>query len=217
MSKDGKNFEKRAIMDWLNRGNVCCPLTRQPLKPSLLVPNVNLRLKINRWRKDNVVEGSDDDGDDTSTSSDDSDVGFVGLVQVDEDRGDANNCYRSSAIRTNHNHNIVNDHRGAAGNDDLADLLELYNEVLELTSTPFDSMTPPAPRRASQGREPIVPNHHHHVPVPSRNDLKATADAALGALVARHAARRSWRPKLFPNKRTTSSKHNEATAAESSS
>ena len=189
MSKDGKNFEKKAIMDWLNRGNVNCPLTRQPLKPSHLVPNANLRLKINQWR---TTSGATEWEDDDTSSSSDTEVEFVGVVQVDEHSCDANNINSRGHLASNE----TDEGDGRSSNpvdDDLADLLALYNEVLELTSAPSDSMPP------SRQARPMPT-----LPTPS---AEVTTDAILGVLVARHAARRTWRPKLFPNKRTVSRKH----------
>eukprot|EP00538_Stauroneis_constricta_P002648 CAMPEP_0119562122 /NCGR_PEP_ID=MMETSP1352-20130426/19537_1 /TAXON_ID=265584 /ORGANISM="Stauroneis constricta, Strain CCMP1120" /LENGTH=285 /DNA_ID=CAMNT_0007610469 /DNA_START=384 /DNA_END=1241 /DNA_ORIENTATION=- len=50
MNRDGINYEREAIMEWLNRGNDSCPLTRRPLSYSKLVPNAQLRLKIDQWK-----------------------------------------------------------------------------------------------------------------------------------------------------------------------
>lgn len=123
MSKDGKNFEKKAILDWLNRGNVNCPLTRQPLKPSLLIPNNNLKMSITRW-KQNL--GVPDKVDDDSSSSSETENDFVGLLQVEEN---------SSEDSTPNTTEIS---QADSIEDELRDLLDLYNEVLELTSTPLD-------------------------------------------------------------------------------
>jgi hypothetical protein len=46
LSKYGTNFEKDAILRWLNEGNTTCPVTRKPLRPSGLVSNKNLKWKI---------------------------------------------------------------------------------------------------------------------------------------------------------------------------
>lgn len=200
MSRDGKNFEKKAILDWLNRGNVNCPLTRQPLKPSLLAPNVNLRLKIERWRKTNGAPAIEDD--DASASSESSEPGFVGLLHVDESiRRKADNLNNDEVEEEDDDDDEI-DHPCAQDtadpvDDELADLLELYNEVLELTSAPFDVMPPSrqAPPQQPRANNNIMPN----LPSPS---MEAAADAALSVLVARHTARRTWRPKLFPKKKT---------------
>jgi hypothetical protein len=51
MSRSGKNFERKAIIEWLDRGNPTCPLTRQPLGLSLLVPNARLRIEVEEWKR----------------------------------------------------------------------------------------------------------------------------------------------------------------------
>jgi hypothetical protein len=49
MNRFGLNYERRAILEWLSNGNLTCPITRQPLKPSMLLPNVRLETKIRVW------------------------------------------------------------------------------------------------------------------------------------------------------------------------
>jgi hypothetical protein len=56
MDRRGMNFERKAIVEWLNRGNKTCPLTREPLSYSNLVPNAALRMRIERWKKDNGMK-----------------------------------------------------------------------------------------------------------------------------------------------------------------
>jgi hypothetical protein len=52
MLRCGKiNFERKAIVEWLDRGNDSCPLTRQPLSYSLLVPNAKLRVEVEEWKR----------------------------------------------------------------------------------------------------------------------------------------------------------------------
>lgn len=179
MSKDGKNFEKRAILDWLTRGNVNCPLTRQPLKPSLLVPNACLKLSIDQWKKDHGVEDTDDD--ESSTSSE-NDCAFVGLLQIDENVAAKNDNIRvSSSSRPHTSQNPLD--------DDLSDLLDLYNEVLELTATPFQSTPPLQQERRPRPRPETV----------GEVSSDEITQAAISAMVA-YTARRKWRPKLFKNK-----------------
>lgn len=54
-SKYGHDFERASILDWLDQ-NDTCPITRQPLSPSMLIPNNSLRLRINAWKGANEVE-----------------------------------------------------------------------------------------------------------------------------------------------------------------
>lgn len=50
LSRYGTNFEKEAILKWLNKGNATCPVTGKPLGPSCLVSNKNLKWKIQCWQ-----------------------------------------------------------------------------------------------------------------------------------------------------------------------
>lgn len=51
MTRLGSNFERKAIIEWINRGNITCPLTRQPLSYSKLIPNSALRKQIEEWKQ----------------------------------------------------------------------------------------------------------------------------------------------------------------------
>jgi hypothetical protein len=51
MNRDGLNYERKAILEWLNRGHTTCPLTRKPLSYHLLAPNAQLKLRINNWKR----------------------------------------------------------------------------------------------------------------------------------------------------------------------
>ena len=53
MSRYGNYFERRAILDWLNKGNNYCPVTGNPLRPSNLVSCQTLQWKIRYWAKKN--------------------------------------------------------------------------------------------------------------------------------------------------------------------
>ena len=55
MTIHGHNFEKDAILDWLQT-NPVCPLTREPMKLSRLVSNESLRRKIAIWCQENSVD-----------------------------------------------------------------------------------------------------------------------------------------------------------------
>nr|POE88511.1 putative e3 ubiquitin-protein ligase lin-1 [Quercus suber] len=48
----GQTYERKAIQEWLERGNVTCPITRQPLSASVL-PKTNYVLKrlISSWKE----------------------------------------------------------------------------------------------------------------------------------------------------------------------
>jgi hypothetical protein len=59
MNKYGINYERRAILEWLNDGNNTCPMTRNPLRPSMLLPNVQLETNVREWLKENGEEVSE--------------------------------------------------------------------------------------------------------------------------------------------------------------
>jgi hypothetical protein len=54
-SKYGHNFERSAILQWLAHENTC-PITRQPLTPSMLIPDHSLRLRMKAWKGAQEVE-----------------------------------------------------------------------------------------------------------------------------------------------------------------
>ena len=53
MSRRGLSYERNAILEWLDRGNETCPLTREPLEYKGLVPNYRLRLELEEWKAKN--------------------------------------------------------------------------------------------------------------------------------------------------------------------
>lgn len=53
MSRYGNHFERTAIMQWLNDGNPYCPVTGNPLRPSMLISDKTLQWKIKYWAKKN--------------------------------------------------------------------------------------------------------------------------------------------------------------------
>jgi hypothetical protein len=126
MSKDGQNYDRQAILQWLNQGNFDCPLTRRPLKPSYLLPNHSLKMSIMRWKVDQGVDLNNNDDD--SSESSEYDHGFVGLLNVDGAGAVPWGGNSDPAAST------------AATEASLRELLELYNEVLELTATPMNSV-----------------------------------------------------------------------------
>jgi len=46
----GMNYERSAIVEWLDRGNQVCPLTRRPLSLSGLIHNHALKTRIMIWK-----------------------------------------------------------------------------------------------------------------------------------------------------------------------
>ena len=170
MDKNGRSFEKSAILEWLNRGNTHCPLTRQPLKPSSLIPNYSLKLSIDTWKRQ---QNGGVDKLDMNNDDDDDKHRFVGLVSCPPEALLAeasarfnNSTYhqRSAAQPENgQRHSNNNDEEyDSVVEDDLSDLLALYNEVLELTSTPLDSPLLRREHGSSQQRQQQHSRQRHH-------------------------------------------------------
>jgi hypothetical protein len=64
MTRDGFNFERKAILDWLSKGTGYCPLTRGPLGLSDLVPNKVLEDKIAMWMWEYCLPRPKDENED---------------------------------------------------------------------------------------------------------------------------------------------------------
>jgi U-box domain len=56
MCRSGLSFDRTAILTWISEHNNTCPMTRQPLKPSDLVPNRALEARIYSWCKENDID-----------------------------------------------------------------------------------------------------------------------------------------------------------------
>jgi hypothetical protein len=68
MSRNGFNFERDAIIEWLDRGHETCPLTRDPLGYRGLVPNYRLRLELETWKEKNGYNNNNNNNNNTTTS-----------------------------------------------------------------------------------------------------------------------------------------------------
>lgn len=147
MSMDGKNFERNAILDWLNRGNSVCPLTRKPLKPSFLAPNVNLKMKIERWQKESgmFLSTENDDDDDSSSSNESDAMGIVGVLQYEQEDEETRRRFEAEAALEEEMESRRWQETQRIVDEELHDLLELYNEVLGLTSSSANTMPPERP------------------------------------------------------------------------
>ena len=51
----GNTYEKKAIIDFLARGLLQDPETKQGLKMALLIPNKNLKIAIERFLEENQI------------------------------------------------------------------------------------------------------------------------------------------------------------------
>jgi hypothetical protein len=66
MCKSGLSFDRAAILTWLQDHGNTCPLTRESLSPSGLVPNRALEARISTWCEENGMELQDADENDDS-------------------------------------------------------------------------------------------------------------------------------------------------------
>jgi U-box domain len=178
MSMDGKNFERNAILDWLNRGNTVCPLTRKPLKPSYLAPNVSLKIKIEMWKKESGMYLSNDEDDGSSSSDESDEVGIVGVLQYEQEDEETLRLFEAEAAREEEIESRRWQETQRIVDEELSDLLELFNEVLGLTSSSASTFPP---RRPSPFE-----------------------DAKASSKVAQVAARR-WKPSSLQKEKATSS------------
>jgi hypothetical protein len=48
---DGHTFERKAITEWFNRGNITNPLTGAPLDSKMLIPNIALKGVIEEYNR----------------------------------------------------------------------------------------------------------------------------------------------------------------------
>lgn len=79
MSKYGNHFERSAIMKWLNDGNSYCPVTGNPLRPSMLISDKTLRWKIEYWAK---KTGYDLRQGEEKVSEDEEVIASIGFVAI---------------------------------------------------------------------------------------------------------------------------------------
>jgi hypothetical protein len=50
MTREGLNFERKAILKWLDEKGDICPISLKPLRPSGLVTNGKLQWEITQWQ-----------------------------------------------------------------------------------------------------------------------------------------------------------------------
>lgn len=78
MDRDGHTYEKRAILEWLERGHEICPLTRKPLRLSDIIPNRALQCRIEEWR----ISQGEDLSETEEDEENDFDPPFVGIINL---------------------------------------------------------------------------------------------------------------------------------------
>jgi hypothetical protein len=122
VSKDGKNYDRKAILKWLAGGHGNCPLTRQPLHLSSLVPNHKLRRSIQEWK---VGYNLDCDKRQCSLDRSMRNLASFGLIVEFTD-----DMMKHVDLR----HPQRQQQRpGTQSSGSVSDLLALYDEVLDLT------------------------------------------------------------------------------------
>jgi U-box domain len=89
MTRSGFNYEKEAIMRWIRTTSDTCPLTRQVIHPSDLVPNKALEDRIAKWMflycLPSFPSAGDNNADDENRDDDvESAVILVGYVRAPE-------------------------------------------------------------------------------------------------------------------------------------
>lgn len=136
MSKDGQNYDRQAILRWLNSGHDTCPLTRKPLQPSHLIPNNRLKMNILRWKMDHPkVDDEESTGDVGNDEDDLSDL----LALYEEVMALTGSSDHGSSAAPSDDHAASDPYAtpilSSRDEEDLKDILELYDEVMELRRT----------------------------------------------------------------------------------
>jgi hypothetical protein len=124
VSKDGKNFDRAAILKWLAKGHENCPLTRQPLHLSSLVPNHKLRRSIQQWQMEQGFGGDDKKYDNLVHPT--KNLASLGLVMEFTDDMMKN-------LDVSHRQRQQKHQPGTRSIEGFSDLLALYDEILDLT------------------------------------------------------------------------------------
>ena len=79
--KTNQCFEREAIMNWIYRGNIVCPLTRTPLHPDDLELDTELQAKILKWKISQEFQESGD-GLGLDDSDGDFDATFQDILEI---------------------------------------------------------------------------------------------------------------------------------------
>jgi hypothetical protein len=80
MTRAGVNFERSAIIAWLQKGSGVCPMTRTPLLPKDIVANIPLENRIRHWCAANAVQFAGCKRDELDKA------GFIGFVPINHDK-----------------------------------------------------------------------------------------------------------------------------------
>mmetsp|Transcript_21922 Transcript_21922/g.35275 ORF Transcript_21922/g.35275 Transcript_21922/m.35275 type:complete len:232 (+) Transcript_21922:130-825(+) len=153
VSKNGQNYDRDAILQWLQSGNTTCPLTRQALSLGNLVPNHKLKMNILKWKMSKGILDNDDEHDegksnhrrsyDGSSAKGLMSMGLMmdfteDMIHDMERHQRRQRRYQRRRERRAPETSIISprprQQTQQPAEDDLSDLLALYEEVLELTA-----------------------------------------------------------------------------------
>jgi hypothetical protein len=208
VSKGGQSFDRKSILEWLQQGNSHCPLTREPLISSLLVPNYPLKSSIKKWKLDKGGE-EDDETDDASissaSSSEEDENGIVGIIlNFDPHLGSRRTrILNDLSLPTNDNdQQPVDDDLSSVTNYQMLDdgldyLLELFNE-LRMEMPAFSPIA-----EAESSTPPQSSGISHQVVVAEPSTAGATAMGNHGVSRNEQKKKRRWRPKIFSKNKSS--------------
>jgi U-box domain len=150
MVQSGRSFERSAILQWLGRGNLTCPLTRQPMHLSDLVSNHALQIKIQKWKlEQQYVDETDGETEDSSDSSEDDLVQSYGIMQIYISSESINRYYSRASERQRRQRRQINE------------------AITRLAST---SSISTSPRHQSQVRRPRANNNENLISTTGRQE-----------------------------------------------
>jgi hypothetical protein len=87
VSRSGLNFERHAILSWLNTSSGTCPLTRKSMRLSDLIPNKHLEKIIWFWKENNgIIAPRFYDEEEDRIPSDCDFVGFMSFSNATENK-----------------------------------------------------------------------------------------------------------------------------------
>jgi hypothetical protein len=132
ITKDGKNYDRTAILKWLAKGHENGPLTRQPLHLSSMVPNHKLKRSIQQWKAEQGLGNNDKYVEPVRSTKNLASLGLV--MEFTDDMMqhlDIQRCRQPQQQQPG----------TTTPSRNLSDLLALYDEIIELTEGDNDRDT----------------------------------------------------------------------------
>ena len=104
-------------------------------------------MKIERWQKESgmFLSTENDDDDDSSSSNESDAMGIVGVLQYEQEDEETRRRFEAEAALEEEMESRRWQETQRIVDEELHDLLELYNEVLGLTSSSANTMPPQRP------------------------------------------------------------------------